>query len=285
MNLSKLKNLVVRNINLIASCTAIVSINASVLANLNKTNDLDSLEKKSKIEFSMDNFNNYKTQVVSRIAENPSFKKTKRTINRLKYNLKKATVELQEKLSENSFSNRYHDPEYVSGLIDSYKAGYDLEDETNIDTSKFELTLDNQTYGHLTEEDFYLFTAIVASECNGNTHDAVAVASSILNRCDSEKWVSWVDSMNKDGNNPIDQVTLHGQYQVYWSGSYRKNLDGNVPEEVMNACVAVWYDGVRNNNYMSFRSNGSRGYSNNQVVSGGNRFNDELTEENKVKVK
>ena len=282
MNLSKIKNLFVRNINLIASCAAIVSINASLLNNLNKREENNTLEN-TNIEFNMDRIINTRDEIISSINNNPSVQGFKKAAFVAKLKARRVICELSEKLEENKFVNKYHNPDYVCSLFDSYKVGYDNETDTELDTDKFEITLDNKTYGHLSDEDFELFTAIVASECNGNTHDAMAVASSILNRCDSEKWVSWVDSMNKDGNNPIDQVTLRGQYQVYWSGAYRSNLNGNVPEEVLNACEAVWYDGIRNNEYLCFRSNGSRGYSNNQVVAGGNRFADKLeTETEKV---
>ena len=50
----------------------------------------------------------------------------------------------------------------------------------------------------------------------------------------------------------------------------------DTPIEVISACKAVWYDGIRNHNYCSFRSSSATGYSDNQIVEGGNRFNDEV---------
>ena len=159
---------------------------------------------------------------------------------------------------------------------------YDLDkneyvtDEELLNPEAFEVTVDNKTYGYLPEEDFELFTAVVAAESNGNKYDSLAVASSILNRCDSEKWVNHIDSKGKDGQNPINHITASGQYSVYREGNYIKYLNGNVSKDIKEACEAAWYNGIRNHNYCSFRATSETSYSDNQIDKGGNRFNDEI---------
>lgn len=157
---------------------------------------------------------------------------------------------------------------------------YGVNDNKLLNNSYFTLTTGNKTYEHLSYDDFSLFAAIVEAESSDNKNDALAVASSILNRCDSEKWVDWLESMGKDGTNPIDHIKVSGQYEVYNKGIYEEYLDLNVSDCVFDACIDCWYNGVRNNTFCSFRASEATDYSNNQVVSGGNRFNDKI-----VKVK
>ena len=168
--------------------------------------------------------------------------------------------------------------EFIDNMELAYETGYDEVLETEVDNETFELTYNNKTYEFQSEEDFYLFAAIVAAECNGNPHDALATASSILNRCDSESWSTYITNLGLDGENPVDQATAPGQYSVYASGLYRQFLNGNVKEEVLRACEMAWYEGIRSHNYTSFRGRTCIGYSNNQVVDGGNRFGGEVIE-------
>lgn len=172
---------------------------------------------------------------------------------------------------------------------DDSKDYYDLEnsqyvtDQELLNTEAFTVTVDNKTYEYLPESDFDLFTAVVAAESSNNKYDALAVASSILNRCDSEKWVNDLNNRGLDGENPIDHIIASGQYSVYSEGNYEKYLNGNAPDEVTYACQAAWYNGIRNNNYCSFRGKEAESYSNNQIVENGNRFDDEV-EVKKIKL-
>ena len=165
--------------------------------------------------------------------------------------------------------------EYINNLEVAYETGYDEVYDTTVDNETFELTYDNPTYEDMSEEDFYMFVANVTAEASTNPHDILATASSVANRCDSDKWVSYVSSFGLDGTNPADQVTAPGQYNVYASGTYKNYLDGNVSEEALYACMAVLYRGVRTHNFCSFRGRNCVGYSDNQVVAGGNRFGGE----------
>lgn len=145
-------------------------------------------------------------------------------------------------------------------------------DDPNIDISKyhnniengFEVTTGNLTYD-LCEEDIELLCAIVAAESDKSYDDALAVVSTILNRCETSNWI------NAHGRDPIAQATAPNQYVVYQHGSYEKYMDGNVPDTVKEA-VEDALAGVRNHNYTSFRSNGSTTYSDNMITDSGNRY-------------
>ena len=150
------------------------------------------------------------------------------------------------------------------------KAG--VVDDPDIDISKyhnnvengFEVTTGNLTYD-LCEEDIELLCAIVAAESDQSYDDALAVVSTILNRCETSNWI------NCHGRDPIAQVTAPNQYTVYQLGTYEKYMDGNAPETVQQA-VADALAGVRNHNYTSFRSNVSTEYSDNMITETGNRY-------------
>ncbi len=143
--------------------------------------------------------------------------------------------------------------------------------DPNIDISKyhnnlnagFEVTVGNTAYD-LSEGDYNLLCAIVAAESDKSYDDALAVITTILNRCEAPNWVA------SHGTNPISQATAPNQFVVYQHGSYKSYL-GNAPETVMTA-VRDALAGVRNHNYLSFRSNGSTGYSNNMISQSGNRY-------------
>ena len=180
-------------------------------------------------------------------------------------------MEDSEELVENNDIELFS---YFGDMYDPDSNTY-ITSEELLDTSNFEVTTDNSTYTYLSDEDYQFFTAVVAAESNGNRHDALAVASSILNRCESEKWVAEVDKLGMDGTNPISQIKAPGQYKVYEDGIYLEYLN-NVPIEVEDACNSALYGGIRNHSYCSFRSNDTVTYSDNLIVEGGNRFDDRV---------
>lgn len=150
------------------------------------------------------------------------------------------------------------------------KAG--VVDDPNLDISKyhsnvkngFEVTTGNLTYD-LCDEDIELLCAIVAAESDQSYDDALAVISTVLNRCETSNWI------NCHGRDPIAQVTAPNQYSAYQLGLYEKYMDGNAPDAVQQA-VADALAGVRNHNYTSFRSNVSAEYSDNTITETGNRY-------------
>lgn len=286
MNLLKVKNLVIRSIKPLASSVCLISLpiiaansfgsyrtkepqyNPARLETIMKTQD------KELKEYFLEEFNKLIEEKNEFVSGSP-----KLSLEQIMENEKNNLIINQD--IDYIFADAYvkkeelklqYEQEYIDNLITIYENGYDEINDVEIDTENFELTTDNKTYEDLDDEAFEFFVACVAAECNGTTHDALATASSVLNRCDSERWQTVSD-------NPVEHLTAGGQYSVYSSGLYKQFLGFNVSDEVLDACTAVWYNGIRNNNYCSFRGNSETYYSDIQVVDGGNRFGDELVKE------
>lgn len=144
--------------------------------------------------------------------------------------------------------------------------------DPNIDISKyhnniemgFEVTAGNLAY-EVSDDEFELLCAIVAAESDKSYDDALAVITTILNRCESPNWI------RSHGTNPVAQATAPNQFVVYQHGSYRRYMDGNAPGTVKTAVMDA-LAGVRNHKYLSFRSNGSVSYSSNMITTTGNRY-------------
>ncbi len=144
--------------------------------------------------------------------------------------------------------------------------------DPNIDVSKyhnnlemgFEVTVGNLAY-KLSDEDIELLCAIVAAESDKTYDDALAVITTILNRCEAPNWI------RSHGTDPIAQATAPNQFVVYQHGSYEAYMDGRAPDTVKEA-VADALAGVRNHEYLSFRSNGTTSYSDNMISPTGNRY-------------
>lgn len=134
----------------------------------------------------------------------------------------------------------------------------------NVPEKGFVVTNTNAKYV-LSQEDYNLLVAVVSSESNKQKDDIMAVISVILNRCD------------RSGKTPVEVITAPGQFSGYLDGYYLRYLNADntlksnttLVQEVVNDAL----NGVRNNNYYSFRSWGSTYYSENYVVEYGNRFN------------
>ena len=149
------------------------------------------------------------------------------------------------------------------------------EGDPNIDITRyhnniengFEVTAGNLAY-QLCEEDIDLLCAIVAAESDKTYDDALAVITTILNRCERTNWIA------SHGRDPIAQATAPNQFVVYQHGSYTSYLNGNAPSTVVKA-VQDALAGVRNHNYCNFRSNSSTSYSNNMITPTGNRYKNE----------
>jgi hypothetical protein len=134
----------------------------------------------------------------------------------------------------------------------------------------FEVTEGNKEYS-LSDNEFNVVVAVVAGEFGNNLNDALGVVSVILNRCDSDTWVRWA------GNNPYKQVIKKGQFEVYQKGYYLSYMPngknyGGTKYQMAKQAVIDGLNGIRNNNYLGFRSWYSTGYSDKYVVSGGNRY-------------
>ena len=134
----------------------------------------------------------------------------------------------------------------------------------------FEVTEGNKNYD-LSEDEFNVVVAVVAGEFGSDMNDALGVVSVILNRCDSSTWVNWA------GNTPYKQVIKSGQFEVYFKGYYKSYMPGGKhyggsKYQVAKQAVIDGFNGIRNNNYLGFRSWHSTGYSSKYIISGGNRY-------------
>lgn len=134
----------------------------------------------------------------------------------------------------------------------------------------FEVTEGNKEY-NLTDDEFNVVVAVVAGEYGSNLNDALGVVSVILNRCDSSTWVRWA------GDSPYDQVIKKGQFEVYFKGYYLSYMPngknyGSTKYQIAKQAVIDGLNGIRNNDYLGFRSWHSTGYSDKYIISGGNRY-------------
>ena len=140
----------------------------------------------------------------------------------------------------------------------------------------FVVTDNNKTYT-LSSDEFDLVVAVVAAEYEKSIVVALAVISVILNRCESPTWSEWA------GTSPAMQVVKPNQFEVYSIGSYLKYMSGGAfygtnHYKLAKQAVIDAFNGIRNNNYYSFRSwsyitSGGDYYSYNYIVEGGNRYN------------
>lgn len=135
----------------------------------------------------------------------------------------------------------------------------------------FVVTEGNKGYD-LTDDEFNVVVAVVAGEFDKKLDDALAVVSVILNRCDSEIW---------SGTSPYAQVTQKGQFEVYFTSdakiSYKRYMPGgseygNSKYEIAKQAVIDGLNGIRNNEYLGFRSWYSTNYSDKYIIYGGNRY-------------
>ena len=140
----------------------------------------------------------------------------------------------------------------------------DLTKYSNYPEKGFEVTTGNLCY-ELSDADIELLCAIVSAESDKTYDDALAVITTILNRCETDNWI------RSHGTDPIAQATAPNQFVVYQHGSYKRYMNGNAPETVVQA-VKDALAGVRNHKYLSFRSNGTTSYSDNMISPTGNRY-------------
>ena len=175
---------------------------------------------------------------------------------------------LDEKVEEEKVEENKEENKSLTLLNTSlYKSNPDLG---------FVVTDDNKTYT-LPDDEFNLVVAVVAAEYEKSIDDALAVISVILNRCESPTWSEWA------GTSPAMQVVKPNQFEVYSIGSYLKYMPGGAfygtnHYKLAKQAVIDAFNGIRNNDYYSFRSwsyitSSGDYYSYNYIVEGGNRYN------------
>ncbi len=168
------------------------------------------------------------------------------------------------KTSSDGRTQRSAKQDIVIAPVDPEAEPVDISKYKNREEYGFKVTTDNLTY-ELCEEDIDLLCAIVSAESDKSYDDALAVITTILNRCETSNWI------RSHGRDPIAQATAPNQFVVYQHGSYEGYMNGNAPETVKTAVMDA-LAGVRNHKYCSFRSNGTTSYSNNQISPTGNRY-------------
>ena len=176
----------------------------------------------------------------------------------------KTVVKTKGKKSSNGLTQQSAKQDIIIEPGDPNDPDIDISKYHNNLANRFEVTTGNLTY-QLCDEDIELLCAIVSAESDKSYDDALAVVSTILNRCERSNWIS------SHGRDPIAQATAPNQYVVYQHGSYKRYLNGKAPQTVKQAVMDA-LNGVRNHNYCSFRSNGSTSYSNNMITATGNRY-------------
>lgn len=176
----------------------------------------------------------------------------------------KTVVKTKGKKSSNGLTQQSAKQDIIIEPGDPNDPDIDISKYHNNLANGFEVTTGNLTY-QLCDEDIELLCAIVSAESDKSYDDALAVVSTILNRCERSNWIS------SHGRDPIAQATAPNQYVVYQHGSYKRYLNGKAPQTVKQAVMDA-LNGVRNHNYCSFRSNGSTSYSNNMITATGNRY-------------
>lgn len=149
-------------------------------------------------------------------------------------------------------------------VIESGNPDVDVSHYSSNPEKGFQVTTGNLAY-NMSEEDVSLLCAIVNAESDNSYDDALAVMTTILNRCETS---NWIQALGKD---PVSQATAYNQFVVYQEGAYKRFLGFNCAPEVQTA-VRDALSGVRNHGYCSFRSNGSTGYSDNMISPTGNRY-------------
>lgn len=155
--------------------------------------------------------------------------------------------------------------------------------ENIIEPEKNDLQILLEDY-NLTENEFNVLCAIVLSEAKANSYDdAYAVINTIYNRCQSNKWVNYVDNILGEGKgrNLYYQAILPGQFIVYDTGRYLKNLN-NKNSIGYSAIIDFLNSKECIHDYLSFRSSNTNVINCVQFDENGNKYFDVMLEEDRI---
>ena len=122
-------------------------------------------------------------------------------------------------------------------------------------------TFDGNRWSY-TDEELDLICAITAQECSNSYEGALAVITCACNRAESSQW-------GRYGSDPLSQYKARGQFTYSIDGHYRRRLNGNYSDTVVQAVMDA-LNGKRNHNYLSFRS---AGYASGENIGGNVYFN------------
>ena len=123
-----------------------------------------------------------------------------------------------------------------------------------IDTDKVEGDYEPDRTNY-SQSDLELIWAVVAQEDDKSYEGALAVISSAMNRADK--------NYGGYGRTVLEQLTADGQYcyspKVSDSSLYQRRLGGNVADYVKQAVSDCLTKGIRNHDYLNFRSSNRTG--------------------------
>ena len=180
---------------------------------------------------------------------------------------------LEELPSIDVINNNIEEPENESNddvMVSTPLVSVDASKYSSKEEMGFKVTEGNRTYD-LNDYEFDVVVAVVSGEFDLVSDDALGVVSVILNRCDNPTWSNWA------GSTPYQQVVRAGQFEVYFAGMYLKYMPGgsqygSEKYNIAKQAVIDGLNGIRNNEYLGFRSWTSTGYSDKYIVYGGNRY-------------
>ena len=142
---------------------------------------------------------------------------------------------------------------------------------------------------NLTQDEFDVVAAIAMAEAKYNSYeDTYNVINTIYNRTISKKWNKWVSSWRNDetgeiGRSLFIQATQSSQFIVYENKRFEQYL-GVKEGEPYQAIIDFLYTETSNHNYLCFRSASTNVEGANQLVEDGNKYFDELTEEDRLEL-
>lgn len=193
--------------------------------------------------------------VVNSLLQNNVEKKDEELVDLIDATIPKEVETVEDNTTDNS----------ASYLADEYYSKYKTDEAMG-----FNVSVNNNTYD-VSGSDLDLLIAVICVEAGDSIDDALAVISVILNRCDSDKWGNYF------GRSPISQITAPNQFEVYFRNMYYSYLPSgryynSAKYNYVKEAVLDGLNGVRNNNYLGFRSWESYSYSNNYISDHGNRY-------------
>lgn len=193
--------------------------------------------------------------VVNSLLQNNVEKKDEELVDLIDATIPKEVETVEDNTTDNS----------ASYLADEYYSKYKTDEAMG-----FNVSVNNNTYD-VSGSDLDLLIAVICVESGDSIDDALAVISVILNRCDSDKWGNYF------GRSPISQITAPNQFEVYFRNMYYSYLPSgryynSAKYNYVKEAVLDGLNGVRNNNYLGFRSWESYSYSNNYISDHGNRY-------------
>lgn len=183
-------------------------------------------------------------------------------------------IEVETKIESNTISQDTANDEKVIDLVYREPIKTTVNENQSLENATIQAgshyTTGNTTYP-MSNEDLYRVISCIEGESNGTYEDALAIASVIANRIDDGRFSEIT---------PLGIVSHPGQFEA-WDNA-KANSYANDPSlcknpEIIKAAEDVFYNGIRNNDYVEFKAASSpdrsiTGELKYQFVEGGNKF-------------